>query len=54
MNGRYSERLRAFRAYWREKSDIGPIECMMLEIYDDWLIDYEKNEATTKDLLYRL
>jgi hypothetical protein len=57
MNQRYSERLQAFFDYWQakvrkgENSDIGRIECMTLEIYDDWLRDYEKYQNEVK--LYR-
>ena len=50
MSERFSERLEAFFKYWDDKvrrgenSRIGRIEAMMLEIYDDWLREYEAEQ----------
>ena len=50
MSERYSERLQAFLTHWAERvrhgenSPMGNVEVMMLEIYDNWLREYEKNK----------
>ena len=50
MSERFSERLEAFFKYWDDKvrrgesSRIGGIEAMMLEIYDNWLREYEAEQ----------
>ena len=47
MSQRFSDRLEAFYKYWDDKvreglvSGLSGTECMVLEIYDDWLREYE-------------
>jgi hypothetical protein len=56
MSQRFSDRLQAFLEHWNQRvragqnSSMGNIEVMMLEVYDNWLRDYEKNKPTKEEV----